>query len=58
MEIMSSNIMNRRIDPCIIYFFMILAFMSCQQNTGRHTYVSIEGEKFLINGNPTLRGVV
>ncbi len=41
-----------------IYFFALLVFISCQQKTGRNTMVSIEGEKFLINGKPTLQGIV
>ena len=50
--------MKKRLFIFIIYFFPLLTLMSCQQKTGRNTRVSIEGEKFLINGKPTLEGVV
>jgi hypothetical protein len=41
-----------------IPFIIILLTLGCQHKSGRNTTVSVEGEKFLINGNPTLQGIV
>jgi len=38
-----------------LFFFLLIG---CQQESTRNTVVSIEGEKFLINGKPTLQGVI
>ena len=38
-----------------LFFFLLIG---CQQESTRNTVVSIEGEKFLINGKPTLKGVI
>jgi hypothetical protein len=50
--------MKKRLFLITIYFFTLLTLMSCQQKPRRNTRVSIEGEKFLVNGIPTLQGIV
>ncbi len=50
--------MKTKLIHSIILYLVLFIIEGCQQKPVRNTLVSIGGEKFLINGKPTLQGVV
>jgi len=50
--------MKKTLRYLTIPFFLTISISGCLQKSGRNTEITIEGEKFFINGRPTLEGVV